>query len=70
MKRGGTISGIAARAGVSETFVKVFVDQLQRGGAAAHANSLCASGLGGCGPDGAVTVEARLHCAACPLLRK
>ena len=70
LKSGATIPAIAARVGVSEVFVKVLLDHLSRLKLVDSAQALCASGLGGCGPQGAVTDQAKLHCAGCPLTVK
>lgn len=62
---GATIQSIAAAEGVSETFVSVMVDDFERRGLAARANSLCASGLGACGVG--TSPEVALQCVGCPL---
>ena len=65
IKRGGTVPAIASRTGTSEIFVKVLADHLARTGLSAEATSLCASGAGACGPNGATTDVARVACAGC-----
>lgn len=65
IKRGGTIPAIAARTGTSEIFVKVLAEHLARTGLSAEATTLCASGAGACGPNGATTEAAQVACAGC-----
>lgn len=63
---GATTQSIAAGEGISPALAEIMVDDLQRRGLAATANSLCASGLGACA--GGTGDDVRIHCAGCPLV--
>lgn len=72
MEKGGTIDGIARRAGVSVAFAQSVVEHFQRLGHVGNASSLCSSGLGLCSPharDGNTAPEAIIACASCPFAR-
>ncbi|QOR45995.1 hypothetical protein [Trueperella pecoris] len=65
IRAGGTIPAVAHKTGTSEVFVKVLVDHLARTGLGGTASSLCASGQGACGSEGAQTEAALISCAGC-----
>lgn len=66
LARGCTLEAAAQRAKVSLAFATVVVEDMQRRGQAASAQSLCASGLGAC--HGNHDPQVVLHCAGCPLV--
>lgn len=70
LEQGMSIPEVARKAQVSEIFVQVMLEHLQRIGKTDSANSLCASGSGACGPNGAQTLEAKISCAGCFFARK
>ncbi|QOR48089.1 hypothetical protein INS90_01980 [Trueperella pecoris] len=65
IRAGGTIPAVAHKTGTSEVFVKVLVDHLARTGLSGTASSLCSSGQGACGSEGAQTEAALISCAGC-----
>lgn len=65
LRTGATVQKIADAEGISSALVEIMVDDLERRGLAASANSLCASGLGACGTGEAT--DTALLCAGCPL---
>lgn len=69
IRAGGTIPAVAKKTGTSVVFVQVLVDHLSRAGLGASASSLCSSGQGACGPNGAQTEEALISCAGCAFAR-
>lgn len=69
IRAGGTIPNVAKKTGTSEVFVRVLVDHLERTGLGGSASSLCSSGQGACGPNGAQTDEALISCAGCAFVR-
>ncbi|MDY5584830.1 MAG: hypothetical protein SPG61_03465 [Arcanobacterium sp.] len=70
LEQGLTIIEVARKAQVSEIFVQVMLEHLERIGKTDSANSLCAGGTGACGPNGAQTVEAKISCAGCFFAKK
>ena len=66
LARGCTLEAAAAQAQVSKAFATVVIEDMQRRGQAASAQSLCASGLGAC--HGNHDPQVALHCAGCPLV--
>lgn len=62
---GATVPAIARKVGVSQVFVQVVLEHYERLGLVGAAQSLCASGTGACGPNGAVTDAAHVACAGC-----
>lgn len=66
LARGCTLEAAAAQAQVSKAFAAVVIEDMQRRGQAASAQSLCASGLGAC--HGNHDPQVALHCAGCPLV--
>lgn len=69
LQSGATIPTIARTVGVSEVFVQVMLDHYGRLGLVDSAQSLCSSGSGACGPNGAQTDEAKVACAGCAFAR-
>ena len=68
LEAGGTVRSVAIQCGTSEIFVKTMLDHYERLGYLTEAQSLCSSGLGACSsPADALSMEARVHCAGCPL---
>ena len=63
---GATLSSIAAGEGISLALAEIMVDDLERRGLAASADSLCSSGLGACGSG--ASPETMVTCAGCPLV--
>ena len=66
LARGSTLEAAAAHAQVSVAFATVVIEDMQRRGQAASAQSLCASGLGAC--HGNQDPHVDLHSSGCPLL--
>lgn len=68
LQAGGTVHSVAARCQTSEVFVKTMLDHYGRLGLLTEATTLCSSGLGACSaPSAELSMEARIHCAGCPL---
>ncbi|MDO5671283.1 MAG: hypothetical protein Q4G30_00290 [Actinomycetaceae bacterium] len=68
LRQGATLDAISRSLAISVAQVTMMVDHYTRLGlVGGSASSLCTSGLGACGPLGAQSLEAKVHCAGCPL---
>ncbi len=68
LRAGGTVHSVAVSCQTSEVFVRTMLDHYGRLGLLTEATTLCTSGLGACStPSDDLSVEARIHCAGCPL---
>lgn len=65
LRSGATVESISASEGITVALARLMVEDLERRGLLASAESLCASGFGACG--GGDSDQVRLHCSGCPL---